>query len=136
MSYDIYLTKPACPTCGHQDRSHADLPNPTYNLTEIFDKALSDQAFPNPEVSEGAVVLFGKETDRPRGLRILSGRKAADTYSQIHIAIERLEDPSREKEWRDLEPPNKWGTLETAIKVMHQLRTAAHESPDFIWEIH
>lgn len=136
MSYDIYLSKPACPTCGHHERHRGDLPNPTYNLTQIFDLALTNEPFPNPEVGEGGVVLFREPTDRPRGLRVLSGRKASETYSQIHTALERLEDPKRLQEWRDLEPPNKWGTLETAIKVLQQLRTAAHDSPDFVWEIH
>ena len=39
MSYTISLEGPACPTCGRQG-DRPECPDPTYNLTEIFDLAL------------------------------------------------------------------------------------------------
>ena len=75
MSYDIYLRKlpSPCPTCGHEAPAPApDLPDPTYNLTPIFDLALTGEPLPNSNVSEAAVVLLHQETDRPRGLRLLT----------------------------------------------------------------
>jgi hypothetical protein len=128
MSYDIELK---CPTCG----VGPELPNPTYNLTPIFHLALTNEPLPNPDVSEGAVVVFGAKTDGPRGLRVLSGRRAADTLDQLRNAINQLCDPNREVEFRALEPPNKWGTLETAITVVEQLVQTADQYPNHMWEI-
>jgi hypothetical protein len=138
VSYDIYLRKfkdGKCPTCGCEP-AEPDLPNPTYNLTPIFDLALAWEDLPNPEVGEAAVVLLGEQTSRPRGLRLLSGKKAEETVKQIALALSRLCNPANEARFRDLEPPNKWGDLEGAQEVMGRLLSAAKEYPHHIWEIH
>ena len=137
MSYDIYLrgATEACPTCGHVPSDPGYLPSPTYNLTEIFDLALTDEALPNPEVSEGSVVILGVQTSRPRGLRLLSGKKAIDTQVMLQTALERLLDPTREESFRALEPSNKWGTLDSAVEVIRMLIKLAHEYPQHVWEI-
>ena len=136
MSYDVYLRKPKCPTCGHEDVVY-NLPEPTYNLTPIFDLALTGEPMPNSDVSEGAVVLLGAKTDRPRGLRILSGRTGRDTLKQLDAAVFALCDSSeKEAAFRALEPSNGWGNLDGARDVMKRLRTAAKEHPDYVWEVH
>lgn len=135
MSYDIYLRRPPCPTCGHLDAG-PDLPDPTYNLTEIFDLALTGEPFPNPDVGEGAVVLFRTKTDRPRGLRMLSGRVASDTLVMIENAIRRMDDPAWTARFIALEPENKWGDFPGARRVMQMLFDAAKKHPDHVWEIH
>ena len=137
MSYDIYLITPRCPTCGRSGDSFGDLPDPTYNLTAIFDLALTGEPLPNPETSEFSTVILGAKTDRPRGLRVLSGRKAKDTIVMLENAVGRLEDPA----WRDrfiaLEPPNKWGDLPGAVYVMKKLLDAGREcGPEFEWLVH
>src|SRR5271166_4063749 len=113
MSYDVYLQKPACPTCGHADPG-PDLPDPTYNLTPIFDLALTGEEYPNPDVTEARVVLLGAKTERPRGLRVLSGKTGRETVDTLSEACRRLLDPALHDKFRLLEPPNKWGTLESA----------------------
>lgn len=119
MSYDIQLRGSACASCGHYDEP--DLPDPTYNLAPIFDLALTGE--PN------------RETDRPRGLRLLSGRKAGETAEELRVALGRLQDPA----WRDrflmLEPENRWGTLSDAVSVVVDLLAAAKKYPDRAWEI-
>ena len=137
MSYDIYLhpEKSVCPTCL-RGAVEPDLPNPTYNLTPIFDLALTNETLPNPKTSEAAVVLFREKTDRPRGLRLLSGRKAKDTIGDLQVALARLKDPENEEKFRALEPDNKWGTLEDAIFVMARLIQEAIMYPGHEWEIH
>jgi hypothetical protein len=135
MSYDIYLRKTKCQTCGHV-ASGPDLPNPTYNLTSIFDLALTGEPLPNANVGEGAVVLLGAKTDRPRGLRILSGRLAADTMKQLSSAAHRLADPGLRAAFEDLAPSNGWGTVDNAIEVIDRLRTAAADFPEHTWEVH
>jgi hypothetical protein len=137
VSYDIYLNGPkeTCPTCGHQPIDPT-LPDPTYNLTEIFDLALTGEPFPNPEIGEGAVVLFRRPTDRPRGLRLLDGRKARDTIEDLRKAVARINDPKEEMRFRPLEPSNRWGDLKGARWVMAELLNAAEKYPEHVWEIH
>lgn len=137
MSYDIYLrgTPDPCPTCGHT-AEEPELPNPTYNLTAIFDLLLTGEALPNPYVGEGAVVVLGKKTDRPRGLRVLSGLRAADTIEMISKALDRALDPAWRARLIALEPSNGWGTLQGAREVLTELIRAAMEHPNNMWEIH
>lgn len=137
MSYDIYLRSDpeTCPTCGRRG-FEPDLPDPTYNLTPIFDRALTGEDLPNPDVSECAVVLFRKETDRPRGLRLLSGRKAKDTADWLRKALAHVNDPANAATFCALEPENKWGTLEDAQYVFGKLIEAAAEYPEHKWEVH
>jgi hypothetical protein len=135
MSYDLYLRTDPCPHCGARKSYDGNLPEPTYNLTPIFDLALTNEALPNQDTNEAAVVLLGVPTDRPRGLRILSGRLARETRRQIMAAVDSLFDERRESDFRSLEPPNKWGTLESARDVMKALLAAASDFPDGRWEI-
>ena len=134
MSYDIYLKGKKCDACGHQpygpSLEHA---HPTYNLSEIFDLALTGEPWPNPETNEMAVVLFRTETDRPRGLRVLNGRKAGDTVEMLKRAIMRIEnDPAP---FRALQPGNGWGNLPGAVKVLEEMHEVAREYPSLIWDI-
>jgi hypothetical protein len=129
MSYDIYLR--------HEDptKGHPDLPGPTYNLTPIFDLALTGEEFPNPDTSEARVVLLGEKTDRPRGLRLLSGRKAKDTTAWLDKTLSHLRDPEKRTTFKALEPTNGWGTLDTAIIVIEWLLQASRDCPDHTWEV-
>lgn len=135
MSYSIYLKTPKCDHCG---RGYDDprLPDPTYNLTPIFDLALSDGELPNPDTSEGAVVVLGAKTDRPRGLRLLSGLTGAASLPLIEAALTRMRDPDRREAFVAVEPDSGWGNFDGALRVMSQLRDAAEERPTAIWEIH
>jgi hypothetical protein len=136
VSYDIYLRADPdpCPTCGRSD-DDAHCPDPTYNLTPIFDLALTGEPLPNADVSEFSVVLLRKETDRPRGLRLLSGKKALETTEWLRKAVGHLNDPRREPEFRALEPENKWGDLEGAREVMTTLLSLAERYPTYVWEV-
>jgi hypothetical protein len=134
MSYDVDLDRPECPTCKHSVRGPT-LPDPTYNLSPIFDFALTGESFPNASTSEGAVVLLGAPTDRPRGLRVLSGKTGQESLAMLQLACERLNDPKLEATFRALEPLNKWGTLEDAQEVMPKYRDAATKFPDHVWNV-
>lgn len=141
MSYDIYIrSKHFCPHCGRDsmrdtDSYNGELPEPTYNLTPIFDLALTGEPLPNPEVGEGAVVLLRTPTDRPRGLRVLSGRKLGDSIPMIEAALKRIaDDPAP---FRALEPDNGWGDLKDAVRVFARMLEAAREcNPEATWDIH
>lgn len=140
MSYDIYIrSKWFCPHCGRDsqrdsDTYSGDLPSPTYNLTPIFDLALTGEPLPNPDVPEAAVVLLRTETDRPRGLRILSGRKVAESIPMIENALKRIQ--SDEVPYKKLEPSNGWGTLKDAVWVFEEMLGAAKKcNPEAVWEI-
>ncbi len=133
MSYDVYLHGPKCEKCGRQDTEYG--PDPTYNLTPIFDRALTGEELPNPGVGEIDVVLFGEETDRPRGLRLLSGKRAGDTKAVLDAAIDRLSDHKNADTFAKLAPENGWGTVEGALTVLNKLLGLARTYPDHTWEI-
>jgi hypothetical protein len=139
MSYDIELQaekREPCATCGRgYDDEGGFYIDPTYNLTPIFDAALTGEELPNPEVGEGAVVLFGAKTDRPRGMRLLSGRKASDTVAWLTKALGHLNDPAQAAKFKALEPDNGWGDVEGARFVIRKMIAAANEYPDQIWSI-
>lgn len=138
MSYDTYLHPPK-KICEHCKREFETVsgPDPTYNLTPIFDLALTgEDDLPDKDVSEGEVVLLGRKTMRPRGLRLLDGKLAKDTIEMLDKAIERLEDPSLLPKFRALEPANKWGDLDGAVYVVKKLRTLAGDHLDHRWEVH
>lgn len=135
MSYSVYLKSEPCAHCGRVG-DEPDCPDPTYNLTPIFDLALTNEPLPNQEVGEVGVVLFGHKTDRPRGLRLLSGRKGRDTVSQLATALANLRDPLKRASFVALEPENKWGDLPGAASVIEQLLSLATEFPDNTWEVY
>jgi hypothetical protein len=134
MSYDIYLRAEPCPTCK-RDGDEPERLDPTYNLTPIFDAALTGESLPNPDVGEAGVVLFGEKTDRPRGLRLLSGRKAKDTIDWLRKAHGHLLDPDQREKFTALEPENKWGTVDGAVWVIAKMIENAEQYPDNVWHI-
>jgi hypothetical protein len=134
VSYDIYLRGEVCPHCGRLPEE-PDLPNPTYNLTPIFDFALTAEALPNPGTPEGAVVVLNQKTDRPRGLRVLSGLKAKDTVHWLRLALERLNCSDLHSVFSSLEPPNGWGNLTDADSTIRTMLAVAQNYPDNTWEI-
>jgi hypothetical protein len=134
MSYDIFLRGSPCVTCGHLAEP-SNLPTPTYNLTPIFDLALTGATLPSPDVPERCVVLLGKETARSRWLRKLNGRKASETVEALKKALAMVNDPAYEEKFRALEPENGWGTLLGARYLFKALIDAAEEHPDLVWEI-
>lgn len=134
MSYDIWLRASKCSTCERPYDEPEKL-DPTYNLTPIFDAALTGEPLPNPEVGEGAVVLLRVKTDRPRGLRLLNGRKAKNTVDWLRRALGHLKDPAQREKFVALEPENKWGTVDGAIWVFNRMIENAEQYPENTWEI-
>jgi len=137
MSYDVYLRPPKakCDTCDREFQTVYG-PDPTYNLSPIFDLALTGEKWPSPKISEGAVVLLGDETDRPRGLRVLSGRLVKHTLAQINTALDRFGDERMLTAFLALQLENGWGDLPGAVRVMGKLKALAEEFPEYTWEIH
>ncbi len=136
MSYDVYL-QPSKEKCEHCGRPYGRVsgPDPTYNLSPIFDLALTGEDFPNKDVTEGQVVLLHAATDRPRGLRVLNGQRAGDSLAQLDQAIARLADETLRPAFVALEPSNGWGNLAGAVSVMQELRELARRNPDHVWDV-
>lgn len=124
MSYDIYMLNPA----GEQT---TETMNPTYNLSQIFDRALTGEDFPNPEVAEVGVVLLKTKTDRPRGLRLIDGKTGADAAPLLKAAMERV--VSDYDAHRDLEPENGWGTIDGAQRTLRQMFEESMANPTCTW---
>lgn len=142
MSYDVYLRTRVCEYCGHAERwkgadgdGRPEPLNPTYNLTPIFDLAITGEPLPSPEISEMAVVLFREKTDRPRGLRLLNDMKAKDSVKTIQNALGRLTDPELKEKFLSLEPSNKWGTVPDAIWVINKMLEYCERWPELYWDI-
>jgi hypothetical protein len=135
MSYTIHLHGKPCDKCGLLPNEPDDLPDPIYNLTPIFDLALTGEPYPNGNVSEVEVALFRKETDRPRGLRLLHGKLASETSDMIARALDRMADPAMAPAFAGKELDNRWGGLTGAIKIMRRLLEAARDCPGLTWDI-
>lgn len=138
MSYSIELVPPSrdpCPSCGAIPGDARHEWSPTYNLAEIFDFALTGEAFPSPEVSEGQRVVLRTPTARPRGLCVLNGKTGAESLDQLRAACKRINDPELEDTFLTLEPSNGWGKLEGARDVLAGLLRLAEENPRNVWRI-
>lgn len=123
MSYDISLVgnPERCDKCEQLMPGPTDCPGPTYNLGPVFQLALTDE-------------LPG-ETRKYMGLRVLDGMTGSASYRMIVDAIGRMGDPGMGGAFAKLEPPNKWGNLRGAKRVMEQLLELAHKWPDHTWRI-
>lgn len=86
-------------------------------------------------MTEYEVVVLGKKTDRPRGLRLLDGKKDRDTTGLLMAALDRMGDDWLSEEFLVLQPENGWGDLTGAIQVMRCLYEGALEYPDNVWDI-
>lgn len=135
MSYDIYLEAKPCDHCGAA-KPEPDLPNPTYNLTPIFDLALTGEDLPNAATGEVAVVLLGAATDRPRGLRLLNGKTGTESMAMLNAALDRMADERLRDQFLELQPKNGWGDFDGARRTMNELRHAANEYPLNVWRVH
>lgn len=135
MSYDIYFEAPDCPTCGACQSAEVGW-SPTYNLTPIFDLALTGEPLPNPEVNEAHVVLLREKTDRPRGLRVLTGKTGAESQNLLADALARTVDRKRHPAFVALNPSNGWGNFEDAVKVLAGLLELAAKYPAHVWRVH
>jgi len=87
--------------------------NVTYNLSGIFRKAFA--------------------RDFEDGFNDLNGQTGEEAYDKIENAL--LTIQNNLEDFRDLEPPNKWGTVETAIEVLGQMLLWCHEAPKGIIKI-
>jgi hypothetical protein len=134
MSYSIHLRGVECVTCKHTP-PEPYCPDPTYKLTPIFDFAITGEDMPNPDVTEASAVLLGAKTDRPRGLRLLDGKRAEDTVKMLSNALDRMNDPALNERFVALEPENKWGDLVGAKNVVRSLRDIAIEFPTYVWGV-
>ena len=135
MSYTVRLIPgPPCPSCGRSDDKIYG-PDPTYNLTQIFDLALTGDDMPSPGVSEFENKMLNVPVDRPRGLEVLSRKTAKDTIASIGVAVGRLEDKEWKSRFKKLEPDNGWGDLDGALRVMKRLLALAQEYPSHTWDI-
>jgi hypothetical protein len=107
MSYDIFLR---CPACGQSP----DRLSPTYNLGQIFRLAL--QPLDN-------------------GIYSLEGLTGHISLPWLRGALERLVAPSRQEEFRALEPANGWGTLNDARKTIETMIDYATRFPISLWDL-
>lgn len=122
MGYDVHFGGEECM-------------EPTYNLTPIFDLALTGGPLPNPELSEGDVVVMRKPTTRPRGLRLLSSKTGAEALPMLNEACKRIADPAMAEAFNNLAPANGWGDLDGAKKVLRSYRVLCEECPANVWEV-
>lgn len=121
MSYDVYLRSPPCPTCAHVKEFYID---PTYNLAPIFHLALTGEDPPTEDYKlEGA------------GLCVLKGKRAKDTLITLDEALFALHEEALRPAFEKLKPPMKSCTVADAIAVLTEMRRAAFENPEGVWEI-
>lgn len=122
MSYSVRLRGIKCPCCGAT--AEPESLSPTGNLHQIFDLALTGEPLPTP-------------CNRPAGLHILAGKKAADTIQLLLVALGRFKVPEFQEAFRKLEEEggNGWGTSLGASYVLAKLVSMATDYPNNVWEV-
>jgi len=137
MSYNIELVGEKCPHCGVTPAEPDDCPDPTYNLAGIFHLALTGRRMNDPDISIFGEVILKEKVSAPRGLCVLSGKRAEETVADLQLAIQRLQDPSPASvtDFWLLEPDNGWGNVEDAIWVLDKLLWLASNYPKYTWKI-
>lgn len=99
MSYDISLSI----NTGRRMTQIVDVGDPTYNLSEIFYRALG------------------------RDLTDLDGWRAQEVIELLQAAVKRMRDdmPS----YKAMNPPNGWGTAEGALETLVKFAEACESHP-------
>ena len=105
MSLDVYLSTPACPTCGRNDELfHANI---THNLSEMAGELGIYPALWCPEA--------------------VNVTCAADLIVPLTAAIEKMQaDPEH---WQSYDSPNGWGLAVNFLPWLVRYRAACLEHP-------
>lgn len=107
MSYDITLE---IDTGGEFLAEVCEVGNHTYNTSQMFFKALGI------------------------GLTELSGRNAGETIELLERAVKHMEENA--DEYTPLNPPNGWGSYDTALTYLNRILTACRKHPKSTISVH
>jgi hypothetical protein len=121
MSFDIYLDLPACSHCGRSEQTVFDV-NITHNVNKIVDTCLREAG--------ATVAKEGNSSYSDWSWRRLHRWRAGDAVKVLARAEEIMGDPTREQEFKALEPSNKWGTLAVTQHVLSELLAACRRYPN------
>lgn len=109
MSYWFHAERPICHTCERGGEDLHDPENMTSNVSGMWTVALGEP------------------------MRDLSGRRLGDIAMRLRMAIGDMKgDPAR---FRALNPPNGWGSYESALEILETLLRWAEETPDGVLSI-
>jgi hypothetical protein len=124
MSFDVYLRIDPCAACGRGEATVFDF-NLTHNVNEIVERCL---------VAGGAGLAKRAAGEEPsyydsRSWGRLEGWKAGEVADVISRAVAVSRDPARAAEFRGLQPPNGWGSLDGVQRCFDELLVACRDHP-------
>jgi hypothetical protein len=95
--------------------------NLTHNVNSIVDLCLKEAGDP-VDKEGGHYFSWGR----------LEGWMAQDALPYLLKALVVATNPAREAEFRAMEPSNKWGTLESVVRVLRGFIVACEEYPNAV----
>lgn len=107
MSLDLWMEKPACPTCKHTD--DRDAFNHTYNCAPMWREVYPDA----------------------KNMVDIDGMTGKESLPKLKHAIREMNRHS--VKFIALNPPNGWGSYESFFKFLLDLVCEAEKYPDLIW---
>ena len=60
------------------------------------------------------------------GIHVLEGLPTEEAVPLLDVAIERMADPKQKPNYEALNPPNGWGSYDTALKFLCDIRRECH----------
>ena len=131
MSWDVYLTQEdgECPSCGQSTTAvRSNVGNMTFNVAPMYYSAF-EFAY---KCIHGSP--YKPNDDEGFGLRQLTGMKCADALPYMLVAIAHMrQQPS---EYMKMNPPNGWGSYESALEFLEELKDASLKHMQATIEVH
>lgn len=125
MSWDVYLNteEGECPTCGQNTvTSYVDLGNITFNVSPMYYSAF--------EFAYKCIhgTAYKSADDSGFGLGQLTGMKCSDALPYILVALAHMKQ--QPDEYKRMNPPNGWGSYESALEFLEKLRDESFKHLD------
>lgn len=123
MSWDAYLVS-CCITCGHKE-NHGSW-NYTHNCNQMISVVVEEMG--HALKTHWLIGHMGKSW-----FEVLDGMSGKDGATFLCDVVARLEaDPER---FRAMNPPNGFGSYETLIPVLSDMKVASYENPGDFWRV-
>lgn len=133
MSWSVYLTEESgtCSQCGQETSGGVveSIGDMTYNVAPMYYRALE---FAWKQINGKDYVPQGG--DSGFGLRQLSGVQCANALGYLFVACAHMKN--NPDEYKKMNPPNGWGSYETALEFLEKLRNEALNHLGALIEVH
>lgn len=123
MGWDASLLDNHCKLCGRGDEVYET--NYTHNCNRMMATVLEDHKY---TLTEPWFKWLGKAW-----WDVLNGKTGEHGARVLSLLVDSIEaDPQR---FRPMEPDNGWGSYDSVLEVLKQMRKASRENPSAVWNV-